>query len=312
MQLLQIGPRGYSASSAVATKSFTPLFDRAAHVTDVRITAPSASDQWTFSVGGKELFRTLVFATGYQNVMGNTVTLGIDNRSWLPFISDMLGRMITVPVPQGQTLTVASVGGATADIAIEYKEVSPADIQPSMPNHYQGNESYHPVVQYINAAQAAAGIVPMDTQIASIWVPKMLAATPIPVNWRLDILAMYTQPLSINTYSGAANHVSGTQEIQGKWNGQVLFTRDETGIPDIAQAAAAGSANSVILPALSRYNPFQLMPIGNNQELDPAITLNGGDNFELDVVTAGDFTGNPSYALPLVLMIVHVVGSVGG
>lgn len=312
MQLLQIGPRGYTASTGVATKAFTPLFDRAAQVTDVRITSPSATDQWTFSVGGKEIFRAYVVASGYQNPFGNVVTLGVDNRSWLPFVSDILGRNITIPVPQGQTLTVASVAGATASVSIEYEEVSPADIQPSQPNHYQGNESYHPIVQYINASQTAAGIVPMDTQIASPWVPKLLTGVQVPVNWRIDLMAAYMQPLSINTFSGAANHVSGTQELQGKYNGQQLFTRDNTGIPFVAVAAANGSANSSVLPALNRLNPFQLMPIGNNQEFDPAFTLQGGDNFELDVVTAGDFTGGASYAQPLVLLVAHVVGSVGG
>lgn len=311
MQLLQVGPRGYTDSLAVATKIYTPLFDRAAHVTDVRITNASATDQWTFTVGGREIFRTLVFASGYQNVMGNPVTLGLDNRSWLPFISDLLGRRITVPVPQGQSLTIASVAAATANIEIEFEEVSPGDIQASLPNHYQGNETYHPIVQYINAAQAAAGTVPMDTQISSAWVPKILHNVPIPVNWRIDLLAMWNQGLSINTFSGAANHVSNTEFLQGIWNGQTLFTRDATGIPFLPSAAAAGSANSVFLPLLQRYNPFQLMPIGNNQSFDPMITLNGGDNFEFDVVTAGDFTGNPSYAIPLVLLLAHVVGPVG-
>lgn len=312
MQLLTVGPRGYTVSTAVATKTFTPLFDRAAHVTDVRITNPSANDQWTFNVGGKELFRASIFTTGFQNTFGNTVSLGVDNRSWLPYISDFLGRSITIPVPQGQSLTVSSVGGATANISMEYKEVSPADIQPSQPNHYQGNESYHPIVQYINTAQTAAGIVPMDTQIASPWVPKLLTNNQIPVNWRIDLFGMWTQPESVNTFSGAANHVSNTVELQGKYNGQQLFTRDNTGMPLLPNAAAAGSANNNVLPLTTRLNPFQLMPIGNNQGFDPPFTINGGDNFELDAVLAGDFTGGAAYNQQMILLCAHVVGSVGG
>lgn len=312
MQLLTLGPRGYTVSLATASKTFSPLFDRAAHVTDVRITAPSANDQWTFNVGGKELFRASIYTTGFQNTFGNSISLGVDNRSWLPYISDFLGRKITIPVPQGQTLTVASVGGATANVAIEYEEVSPPDIQPSMPNHYQGNESYHPVMQFLSASETAAGTYPFDTQISSPWVPKMLTGVQIPVNWRIDLLGAFGQPVSINTFSGAANHVSNTVELQGKYNGQSLFTRDNTGIPFVPNAAAAGSANNNTLPLTTRLNPFQLMPIGNNQGFDPPFSLNGGDNFELDIVLAGDFTGGAQYNQQLVLLVAHVVGSVGG
>ena len=312
MQLLTIGPRGYTVGLAVTNKVFQPLFDRAAQVTDVRITAPSANDSWTFSVGGKELFRTYVSTAGYQNVFGEAKVLGVDNRGWLPYLSDLLGRWITIPVPQGQALTIASVGGATANISIEYKEVSPADVQPSQPNHYLGNESYHPIVQYINAAQAAAGSIPMDTQISSPWVPKLLSGDPVPVNWAIDIIDLFSEPVSVNTFNGAANHVSGTQELQAKYNGQLMFTRDGTGIPLVAQAAAAGAANSVFLPALSRFNSFQLLNYFNSQILDPPISLHGGDNFEFDVVTSGDFTGGASYAVPMVVFAAHIVGSVGG
>jgi hypothetical protein len=306
VQLLDVGPRGYTFSIAAATKAYTPLYDRAAKVTDVRITNPSATDQWTFSVGGKELFRGYVYASGYQNPFGNLVTLGVDNRGWIPYISDLLGMDISIPVPNGQTLTIASVGGATADIAIEYKECSISDIQSSMINHYQGNRTIHPVVQYLGAAATAVGPVPLDTQIASPWIPKMLHGNPIPPDWKINLIALWAQPFSINTYSGAANHVYGSQGLQIIRNGQVQLTRDNTGLPDIAQAAAAGSANSVILPRTQRLNPFQLMPIENNQYLDPMITLQDGDNFEIDLLMAGDFTGAAVSTLPMVLLLADV------
>lgn len=311
MQLLDIGPRGYTVSLAVATKAFTPLFDRAAKVTDVRITNQSATDQWTFSVGGRELFRGYVHASGYQNPFGNSIVLGVDNRSWLPYISDLLGMDISIPVPNGQTLTIASVGGATANISIEYKEVSQSDIQPSQINHYEGNRFIHPIVQYANAAITAVGPTALDTQLASAWIPKLTAGNPIPPNWKINLLAGWLQPFSINTFSGAANHVYGTQFAQIKRNGQVQLTRDNTGIPDVAQAAAAGSGNTVILPLTNRFNPFQLMPIENNQFFDPMISLGDGDNFEIDMVYAGDFTGAAANVLPMVLLLADVtqVGS---
>jgi hypothetical protein len=287
------------------------LFDRAAQVTDVRITSPSADDQWTFSVGGKELFRGLVKTTGYMNPFGNTIVLGVDNRSWLPFVSDMLGTLVTIPVPNGQTLTVASVGGATANVAIEYKEVSIADIQPSMINHYQGNRFIHPLVQYMTAAVAGAGPLALDTQICTAYVPKLIAGNPIPPDWTINLLAMWNEPVSVNTFSGAANHVSNTVALQVKRNGQIQLTRDNTGLPLVPQAAAAGSANNVILPALVRYNPFQLMPIGNNQYLDPMISLQNGDNFEIDVLYAGDYTGGPVYNIPMVLLLADITQTGG-
>lgn len=306
MQLLDIGPRGYTFSIAAATKAFTPLFDRAAKITDVRIVNPSATDQWTFSVGGREIFRGYVHALGYQNPFGNIVSLGVDNRSWIPYVSDLLGMDVSIPIPNGQTLTVASVGGATADIAFEYKEVSNSDIQPSMINHYQGNRFIHPIVQYLAAAATAVGPTPMDTQIASPWIPKLTSGNPIPPDWKINLVAAWTLPLSINTFSGAANHVYNTQGLQIKRNGQIQLTRDNTGVPYSAIAAAAGSGNTSLLPRMNRLNPFQLMPIENNQYFDPMITLQDGDNFEIDTLFAGDFTGAGVNTLPMVLLLADI------
>jgi len=306
MQLLDIGPRGYSTSLATANKQFTPLFDRAAKITDVRITSPSARDIWTFTVGGKELFRGLVDVVGFQNPFGTALVLGVANRSWLPYVSDLLGMEVCIPVPNGQTLTVASVGGATADISFEFEEVTSSDISTAMVNHYQGNRFIHPLVQYMAAAIAGNGPTALDTQISPAYVPKLLNGDPIPPNWKINLLAMWLQPQGINTFSGAANHVSNTVNLSVLKNGQRQFTRDATGVPLVGGVAAAGSANSVLLPLLVRANAFQLTHAGNNDGFDPMISLGNGDNFEIDVTYAGDYTGGPVYDFSTVLMLADI------
>ena len=287
MQLLDIGPRGYTTKLAVNNATFTPLYDRAAKVTDVRITSISAVDVWTFSVGGKELFRTRINTVGYQNPFGSFAGAALANRSWLDYISDLLGMEVTIPVPNGQTLTVASVGGATANISIEYKEVSPADIQASLINHYQGNRFIHPLVHYMTAQPVGLAPQPLDTQVAPPYLPKLLAGNPIPPGWKINLLAMWAEPWAQNLFSGGIDHMSETQELQVKKNGQVMWTRDDTGVPFVAQAAASGSTNVVYLPSLLRHNPFQFELDGNNQWFDPMISLSEGDNFEVDVTYNG-------------------------
>src|SRR6266702_1418750 len=112
-----IGPRIYRYALAAVTLSWTPLFDRAGLVKRIAITNPSANDLWTVNVGGRELMRFRVDTVGNQRVLIMPSLATAFNPNWFDFCRDALNLDTSIPVPKGITITVASVGGATADIA---------------------------------------------------------------------------------------------------------------------------------------------------------------------------------------------------
>src|SRR5437867_1505196 len=101
MQRLEAGPRLYLRGAAVATLTFTPLFDRAAIVTDIRITAPSANDTWTVTVGGREIMRFRILTVGNQQLPYRQFLTSLRARSFFDWCKKVLGQPIDVPVRQG-------------------------------------------------------------------------------------------------------------------------------------------------------------------------------------------------------------------
>jgi len=128
MRLLQIGPTGYEKVTAAASLTFQPYSDRAAYVTGVRITKPSANDTWILSTSSKQVTQLQVDTVGNQQLTGNPSASSPANRDIYTWAEQVIKKPITYPVPNGQPFNVASLGVATADIAIEWEEVSKEDI----------------------------------------------------------------------------------------------------------------------------------------------------------------------------------------
>jgi hypothetical protein len=313
----EIGPRLYINFLAVATtpaagaaNALTPLADRAWRVRRIVIVNPSADDNWTVTVGGREIMRFRVLTAGNQRLLFIPTAGSAYNPNFFDWCRFVLGIDPAIPVPLGMTMIVASVGGATADVLIEANEVDPADVAQPMLNHYKGNDFLIPIYWFLNAGQAAAGNFQFDTQVAPPWIPLLMNNANIPFNWLFKILALFTEGMGVNTFSGAANHQSTIAFIQWFKDQVQILTRQGQGIPDQGSASAAGSANTVFGQRSAMYPPFQLSGDNADSVLDVPIQLGGGETSQLLLNLAGDLTGTASYARALQVAVVRITAPV--
>lgn len=305
--LQQVGPRVYTNGFGVATLSFTPLFDRAAKIRRIYINNVSAADNWTITVGGREIMRVRHLTTDNSAVLKGADTVKTGKANFFSFCRDNLGIDPSIPVPLGMTITVASVGGATADILIEAVEVTVDEGAMIGLNHYMGVDFLIPIATFLAASQAAVGAVQDDTQVAPPWVPAIFSSAPLPVNWAIDLIALFCDGVSNNSFSGAANHVGQTRNLVVVKNGTQLFTRVGNGGPSkVPVAAAAGSANIVTTPMDLQFPPFELVDDESDNTFDPPLTLRGGDAFQILENLQGDLTGGEIFARSLNVWIARV------
>jgi hypothetical protein len=304
VQILDIGSRIYRSVYAAATLTFTPLFDRAVIVTRLLISNISANDNWTVTVGGREIMRFRLITVGNQALFGAAVLTTNRPHNLMDFSELDMGMSMRIPVPNGLSLVVASVGGATADIAFEGMEVQPADINNGMVNHYQGNKFLMPITGFFNGT-AVVGNNQLDTQVAPAWVPPIFTGAELPVNFRVTLLALFLDAQSRNTFSGAADHISREDFMVVNKNGQTLFSRDNIGIPMRPVDAAAGSALNAFNPRTDFWLPFQAQDVTDRNELDPPMVLQGGDLITWSENISGDVTGIAAAAYALSLKVAY-------
>lgn len=291
---------------ATASLSISPLNDRALVVKRINITNVSASDNWTVSVGQRVLMTFRILTTGTQQLLAISDGSAFSHMDWWEYCRDVLNQPADIPLPNGLTMVIASAGGATADISVEALEVDIASANVVGINHYAGTEFLIPVYHYLNASVSAIGAVQCDTQIAPAWVPPIFGNAALPVNWTVKLLCLWLEGAGVNTFSGAANHQSTTQDLRVFRNQVQMFTRQGNGIPNIGKASAAGSANTVLGQRSGIYPPFMLSLPDDDSILDAPITLTGGDSFQLLQEIIGDVTGGASYANAMIVWAARV------
>lgn len=313
MQRLEIGGRGYVAGRATASVSYTPLFDRAGRVTDIKLGWSDDPETVVISVAGKELMRVLVPQVGNQSVFGSPapVLATADNGHALPhslftILRRRWGIDMSIPVPNGLTLEVASLSGGDIDAQIEFQEVDSGDINSSQTNHPQSNEVIIPIFGY-RAADIASNLpASFDTQIAPPWVPDLFTGAEFPPGFTATVLAMFTEGVGQNTGDGTPDVFSNTSYIKVTRNGQQMFTRNGTGIPNVGVKAAAGGANNVYGQIMAPFPPVQSWGFEEGGALDPPFLYHPGDTVLWQHVVAGDVTDGNDYSHAVVVLVAKV------
>lgn len=310
MPLNEIGTRAFVQGQAVATLSYAPLMGRAGIVRRFFVDKPSAADTWVVSTGGREVGRFDVEALGNQQPLSGPASGYPKENDIFEVFEDLLGEPLIYPVPQGMTLTLSSVGGATANLVIVFQEVNVGEVTTALMNHPTGTRFVSPVVFYRAGNVTAAGISTFDTEIKPAWFPQIFLDGNFPAGFTAAIVALFTEGGGRNTFSGAADHQSTTTYIQLTLNGQLLWTRASTGgIPVVGQGAAAGSANTVIGADTDPYPAFQLADAWDYGTPLFPIVLREGFTPQWRFYVTGDVTGGATYAairqLALVDLRVH-------
>lgn len=315
MILTDIGPLGYLKGNAVATLSYQPLLDRAAIVKRISVQNASADDNWIVSTQGQELARFPVNATGFQQMLQPTRSVDQRVMDLFDYCNVQLGRILSYPVPQGQTLTVASAAGATANVTIEFEEHTPGDITQDMYNHPRLARALVPIFLVPSATGTPATGTEADftSQIGPSWIPTFYGQTNLPAGYSVKVLALFLQGAGRNTYSGSADHLSVTDHLALDYNGQRMLTRTATsGPPVVGQAAAAGSANTVYGTEQTQYPPFLFSWQRGANLISPPFNMAPGSQFRWRLGFTGDTTGGADYskAIQGMLLDVQLLGQV--
>lgn len=303
----EFGPSLYQFAKAAATLSFTPRSDRAAKVTSISVTAPSATDTWIVTSKGKEIFRFRVRSTGNLNPFQYDDVAGHSRWRLFEYCRAVLGYDPSIPVPNGQIFTVSSLGGATANIFIEFSEYDIADLSPSQINHPDGKQWIIPITTFLGAAQTAVGPTNDDTQIGPSWLPNFLIGTLVTSAWQVQLLAAFMEGIGVNTFSGAANHQSTTNTKAVVYNSRRLFSQTTNNIPNLGAASAAGSANTAIGQVMAAYQPFDKVQSGLESQFPVPITLGNGDTFNVQEEFTGDLTGGADYSGAMTVWVARVM-----
>lgn len=313
MQLLEIGGRGYVIEPSDSSASFTPLFDRAARVTNIEIACSDHSDDWKVSVAGKELMRTRVPDRGFNSPFGSCSPTQIAAplvtsipQNLFTVARDRLQRDMSIPVPNGQTLTVESVGGNNASIVIEFEECSPGDLNASQINHPQSNQFLMVVTARHAAAVSAPGFYPYETQTSPLWVPNLFSGAEFPPGYTATMYGLYMDGFGINGFDTPDDFISATSLVKVTKNGQQMFTRSAEGLPLKGRVAAAGADNEIYGACINAFPPVQSSGNEKGGALDPPLVYKPGDTVLWELGIDGDIDAPTLYNEVLIQALVLV------
>lgn len=304
---LGVGPRVFSRGAAVATLTVTPQSDKALVVRRILIENASATDEWVITVGGAEVGRFWHHKNVLQDLLGTPGNASGLLQDIFSFCERVLGEQLVYPVPNGQKFVIASAGGATADFTIIAEEYRASDSLIGMVNHPRGNTFLAPLYFYRAAAVAAVGESAIDSQKGLSFVPSIFASTSVPFGWQIDVLALFTLAESVNTFSGAADHISRADYLAFIDGPTRLFTRDDLGgIPLTGDSAAAGAAHNTLFVPRNNYPPLQVTSADEWQSMPMNFTLRAGQNIKAYLDVQGSITGNPDYSAAIQTAICRI------
>lgn len=323
-----VGPKVTAAAPAVSSLAYAPPYDREYRNHRTLIVNPSADDTWIFAVGGREIMRMFIRTVGNQQLAGGVYGNFPRARDLFTYYRRVFGEPLCIPVPRGQSLTVSSLGGATANVLHFGEDLTPGSISPMEVNHYEGKHFRIPVYAYLAAAVTAAGETAVDTEVKPPYIKNYALGLPFQVGWNMRILALFLEAVGVNTFSGAANHQSTTDHVAVIKNGQRLFTHVQSGqvsgpfssvvsipagqlvapngIPNFAQASAAGSANAVYGQGTNVYPAFQAITEEPQSVMDTPLVINGGDEVQFLHGITGDVTGGANYAGAIIAALADI------
>lgn len=311
MLLTDIGNELLDYSLATADYTFTPLTGRDAFVTKLSLINVSADDIWDISVSNKPIISAPIFKEGAQRFFGDSDELVPQSKNIFDYYKKMFNQDYILPVPGSINLEIKSRAGATADIILEGQERSLGDASVNMLNHFNGNHYCIPVFGAVAASITAAGEHDIDTYYAPQWVPNVFVPSPQPSSWRTQLLALFVSGGSVNTFNGAADHISRTEYLAVRRQSMRQFVRNNKGIPTIGKSAAAGSANKVYTEEYSPFPSFQLLTTFEDSLLKPPMAFMPGLISEFSYGYTGSFTGGADYSKVLIAGLLDIVFAPG-
>lgn len=209
-----------------------------------------------------------------------------------------LGLPATIPVKEGDELTVSFATAATA-VKIEYQDVDPADIKPTDPFGREATSG--PMILYgtNNAAQAATGYTPINKSLMPVELTDFPWETNAEPGKNYAIYAYMANDLGVTTAVAGDNSLTTNQRITK--NRETLYdplqagfvirgdissagvaqTNTNSGINQVPMAGGGNDKMPAVLPT-----PTNIAP-GDELLLEQAIEVQGaGAGVAADALTA--------------------------
>jgi len=158
----------------------------------------------------------------HLDVMNN----GYIHRNLMEFLLSK-GVNSTIPVAEGQSFTVSSVGTSPI-VAILYDTYDAGDIRADMVNGTDSKE--YMFIQYMNSSTAVteAQTVELDTSLSPAEFPDFPCGKSVPANTEIEILGLVGCPCGEGF---SANAYIGSSYLKLVKEREVLFDEDRNGIP---------------------------------------------------------------------------------
>ena len=158
----------------------------------------------------------------HLDVMNN----GYIHRNLMEFLLSK-GVNCTIPVAEGQSFTVSSVGTSPV-VAILYDTYDAGDIRADMVNGTDSKE--YMFIQYMNSSTAVteAQTVELDTSLSPAEFPDFPCGKSVPANTEIEILGLVGCPCGEGF---SANAYIGSSYLKLVKEREVLFDEDRNGIP---------------------------------------------------------------------------------
>lgn len=222
----------------------------------------------------------------------STILTSYLKRNLMEFLTAQ-GVNVTIPVAEGQTLTVSRYAEA-GNVMIIYDRYSAGDVKATEPN---GSDcSVYTFLQYakVGTVPVASGDALIDTALTPAMFPDFPCGKVVQARHTIDLLGIFGCPFVDAVSAGNCFHTTFLKLIRDR---EVLFDADRAGIPFDGENQAAttivyGSNFSLIGSGTEILLNTNVIANGNPLMFEPALKFDAGQelNVYLSIVKTGTHT----------------------
>ena len=210
------------------------------------------------------------------------INLGYSHRNLMDFLVSK-GINCTIPVAEGQSFTVSSIG-ASPVVVIVYDTFDAGDIRADMFNGTESKE--YMFIQYMDTSATvdATETVELDTSLSPAEFPDFPCGKSVPANSEIEILGLVGSPSGDGDTD--ADYI-GTTYVKMVKEREILFDEDRNGIPFFYapnETTSNYSADFTLIAPCVNVRPFTESvslvhdaPQGYPLLFDPALKFSSGE-----------------------------------
>jgi len=205
----------------------------------------------------------------------------------MEFLADN-GINVTIPVAEGQTLSIDSINAAT-EIVVVFDRYNAGDITAIMPNGSDAKE--YTFIQYMVGSEtlSATGDLLLDTSLSPAEFPDFPCGKVVPARHAIKMLGLVGNPYA-QGFGSSTSHTTFVKLVKDR---ETLFDPDRNGIPFRGQASGGHRDSyqtdfSLIGGCHDGKEELGEADIGLPLLFDPALSFVSGEELLIYVATVQD------------------------